>query len=68
MGKKKNNVTSSPTCMEDCHFLKKFMSHLFQQHISAPQSSRSLPLPHITEMLVLSSFLVVAGAFLVKQH
>lgn len=24
--------------------------------------------PHVAEMLVLSSFLVVAGAFLVKQH
>lgn len=40
-----NKITSSPTCMEDCHFLK-FMSHLFQQHISAPQSSRSLLSPH----------------------
>lgn len=40
----KNDITSSPTCMEDCHFLK-FMSHLFQQHIGAPQSSRSLLSP-----------------------
>lgn len=66
----KNNITSSPTCMEDCHFLN-FMSHLFQQHISAPTSLLVHSSPHITEMpffFILSSFLVVAGAFLVKQH
>lgn len=45
----KNNITSSPTCMEDCHFLNS--CHICSNNTSVPHSLLVHSSPHITEML-----------------
>lgn len=45
-----NNITSSPTCMEDCHFLNS--CHICSNNTSVPPRSLLVhSSPHVTEML-----------------